>query len=60
MIPFGSARNEHRVFLQLMQTVPGLEERLFSGASQEDVLHMADYVRFSPFQLLFFLTQCQF
>lgn len=37
-------RREHRVFETLLQSVPGLEERLMEG-SDEQVSHVADLVR---------------
>lgn len=37
-------RREHKVFLQLLQTVPGIESRLFEG-SDDDVSHIAELVR---------------
>lgn len=36
-------RKEYRVFRQLVQMIPGFEERLMTG-SEEDVLHFADLV----------------
>ena len=43
---FTRQRREHRVFMLLLQMVPGLEERLVEG-SEENVLHVAELVRFS-------------
>jgi hypothetical protein len=40
----GRERREHRVFQQLLQMVPGLEERLLEG-SDEDVIHIGELVR---------------
>jgi len=37
-------RREHRVFRQLLQIVPGLEERLLSG-SEAEILHIADLIQ---------------
>jgi hypothetical protein len=37
-------RREHKVFQQLLQTVPGIEIRLFEG-SDDDVDHIAELVR---------------
>jgi hypothetical protein len=36
-------RREHRVFKQLLQAIPGLEERLMKG-SDEDIVLVADLV----------------
>jgi hypothetical protein len=36
-------RNEHRIFKQLLQLVPGLQERLFAG-NEEELVHIADLV----------------
>ena len=36
-------RREHRVFKQLLQSIPGLEERLVKG-SEEDIVLVADVV----------------
>jgi hypothetical protein len=36
-------RREHCVYHQLLQTIPGLEERLING-SEEDTVHMAELV----------------
>jgi hypothetical protein len=36
-------RREHIVFKQLLQMIPGLQERLVNG-SEEDLLHVADLV----------------
>jgi len=37
-------RREHRVFLSLLQSVPGLEERLMNG-SEEDFTHVGELLR---------------
>ena len=39
-------RREHRVFQELLKSVPGLEERLLQG-SEEEVDIIADLVNFS-------------
>lgn len=36
-------RREHRVFRQLLQMIPGLEQRLVSG-SNEDIIHIGELV----------------
>ena len=36
-------RREHRVFQQLLQIVPGLEDRIMEGSDKE-VAHIADLV----------------
>lgn len=43
---FTRQRRENRIFTLLLQMVPGLEERLVGG-SEENVLHVAELVRFS-------------
>jgi hypothetical protein len=42
-------RREHRVYKQLLQSIPGLEERLMNG-SDEDVLHVSELVCRLSFQ----------
>jgi hypothetical protein len=37
-------RREHRVFNDLLQMIPGLEDRLMAG-DEEDTSRIADYVR---------------
>ena len=39
-------RREHRVFRQLLQMIPGLEDRLMEG-SNEDIVHIAELVALS-------------
>ena len=44
---------EHKVYLCLLQMIPGLEERLING-TDESILHIAELVRsFRPYQYLF-------
>lgn len=44
---------EHKVYLRLMQMIPGLEERLING-TDEYILHIAELVRsFRPYRYLF-------
>ena len=38
-------RREHRVFLALMKSVPGLEERLMNAESEDDIHNLAALVR---------------
>jgi hypothetical protein len=45
--PRSRERREHRVFQQLLQMIPGLEDRLMSG-SADDVVHIADLVSHMP------------
>jgi len=45
--PCPRERREHRVFQQLLQMIPGLEDRLMSG-SADDVVHIADLVSQTP------------
>ena len=45
--PCSRERREHRVFQQLLQMIPGLEDRLMSG-SADDVVHIADLVSQMP------------
>jgi hypothetical protein len=40
----GRERREHRVFEQLLDSYPGLLERLKNG-SEEDILHVGELVR---------------
>lgn len=55
-------RREHKVYIRLMQMVPGLEERLMNG-SDEDVLHVAELVgQFRPLSessIDFVVDHCQ-
>jgi hypothetical protein len=44
-------RIEHRVFKQLLQMIPGLEERVLGG-SEEEVIHIADLVGSSGYPVL--------
>jgi len=39
-------QREHRVFQQLLHTVPGLEERILNGFDEE-IVHIADLVSIS-------------
>ena len=43
---FGRERREHRVFEQLLESYPGLLERLKNG-SEEEILHVGELVRLS-------------
>jgi len=47
-------RREHRVFMRLLEMVPGLEERLLDR-SEEGVVHIAELVCYTH---LFILSQC--
>lgn len=42
---FGSERREHRVFEHLLDSYPGLLERLQNG-SEEELIHVGELVRF--------------
>ena len=44
---------EHKVYLRLMQMIPGLKERLINGTG-EYILHITELVRsFRPYRYLF-------
>lgn len=49
-IPHGRERREHKVFMALLKSVPGLEERLMSSNSEEEIHSIAAMVSlFLPF-----------
>ena len=44
---------EHKVYLHLMQMIPGLKEHLING-TDEYILHIAELLRsFRPYQYIF-------
>jgi hypothetical protein len=47
-------RREHRVFMQLLRMVPGLDNRLMNG-SEEEAVHVADLVRLMIFPYIHIL-----
>ncbi len=49
-------RREHKVFLELLKCVPGLEERLMNAESEEEVHSIAMMVSSSPFFFFFFFS----
>ena len=42
-LTFDRERREHRVFQMLMQMIPGIDERL-KGGSTEDLIHVGELV----------------
>jgi hypothetical protein len=44
--PNSRDRREHRIFKQLLQMVPGFEQRIMDG-TEADLSHVADLVRHS-------------
>ena len=47
-------RREHKVFLELLKCVPGLEERLMNAESEEEVHSIAVMVSTPPFFIFFY------
>src|SRR5882762_266663 len=52
IIPYTRERREHRIFQQLLQMIPGLEDRLMNGSS-EYVVHVGELVCHHPIPKLY-------